>query len=69
MFPILWRKRQRSPSCATGTFQPMRELDDTALTRARLFVDSRATTIAHIGELKDPIARGVISESDVMADF
>lgn len=53
-----------------GAYRPdMREADDTALLRARLFVDSRATTIGHIGELKDPIARGVISESDVQADF
>lgn len=47
----------------------MREVDDLALQRASIFVDSRATTIHHIGELKDPIARGVISESDIRADF
>ncbi len=53
-----------------GAYRPdMREVDDTALQRARLFVDARATTIHHIGELKDPIARGVISEGDVIADF
>ena len=47
----------------------MREADDTALRRARVFVDARATTIGHIGELMDPIARGVISAADVVADF
>lgn len=47
----------------------MREVDDTALQRASLFVDSRATTVDHIGELKDPIARGVISAADIRADF
>ena len=53
-----------------GAYRPdMREADDTALTRARIFVDSRETTIGHIGELKDPIARGVISEADVVADY
>ncbi|MFN3936045.1 MAG: ornithine cyclodeaminase family protein [Gemmobacter sp.] len=53
-----------------GAYRPdMREVDDAALTRARLFVDSRATTIHHIGELKDPIARGVIGEDDVIADY
>ena len=53
-----------------GAYRPdMREVDDAALQRAQLFVDSRATTIHHIGELKDPIARGVISESDILADF
>ena len=53
-----------------GAYLPtMREVDDTALRRATLFVDSRATTLAHIGELQDPIARGVISAADVRADF
>lgn len=53
-----------------GAYRPdMREADDEALRRARLFVDARATTIDHIGEIKDPIARGVISESDILADY
>jgi len=53
-----------------GAYRPdMREVDDEALRRAAIFVDSRATTIAHIGELKDPIARGVITAADVRADF
>jgi len=53
-----------------GAFRPdMREVDDAALRRARIFVDARATTIHHIGELKDPLARGVITEADVLGDF
>lgn len=53
-----------------GAYTPaMREVDDEAMARARLFVDSRATTLRHIGELMDPIASGAISESDVIADF
>lgn len=53
-----------------GAFRPdMREVDDTALRRARLFVDSRATTLGHIGEMKIPLATGVISEDDIVADF
>ncbi len=53
-----------------GAYRPdMREVDDTALRRAEIFVDSRATTIGHIGELKDPIARRVIAPEDVRADF
>ena len=53
-----------------GAFRAdMREVDDEALRRARIFVDSRETTIGHIGELKDPIARGVISAGDVVADY
>jgi ornithine cyclodeaminase/alanine dehydrogenase-like protein (mu-crystallin family) len=47
----------------------MREADDAVLTRARIFVDSFDTTLDHIGELKDPLERGVISRSDVLGDL
>ena len=53
-----------------GAYRPdMREVDDDALRHATIFVDSRATTIHHIGEIKDPIARGIIAEADIIADF
>ncbi|MFZ1468905.1 MAG: ornithine cyclodeaminase [Paracoccaceae bacterium] len=53
-----------------GAYRPdMREVDDTAISRARLFVDSRATTLHHIGELMAPLKSGAITESDVIADF
>lgn len=53
-----------------GAYRPdMREVDDTAITRARLFVDSRKTTLGHIGEIQDPIDRGIISPDHIVADF
>lgn len=53
-----------------GAYRPdMREMDDTAMSRARIFVDSRDTTIHHIGELMKPIASGAITEASVIADF
>ena len=53
-----------------GAYRPdMREADDAALRRATLFVDSRETTLDHIGELKDPLARGAIARGDVVADY
>ncbi len=53
-----------------GAYRPdMREVDDAALKRARLFVDSRDTTVGHIGEIRDPLERGVISEADIVADY
>lgn len=53
-----------------GAYRPdMREVDDEALRRGRIFVDSRETTIGHIGELKIPISQGVIDEADVVADY
>ena len=53
-----------------GAYKPgMREVDDTAMARARLFVDNRATTIHHIGELIEPLKSGAITESHIVADF
>ena len=53
-----------------GAYRPdMREVDDAALQKARLFVDSRATTIHHIGELMIPLAAGAITESHISADY
>lgn len=53
-----------------GAYRPdMREVDDDALRRAAIFVDARATTLHHIGEIKDPIARGIITAADIIADF
>lgn len=53
-----------------GAYKPgMREVDDHAMRRARLFVDSRATTIHHIGEIMDPLASGAITEGDILADY
>ena len=53
-----------------GAYRPdMREVDDAALQKSRIFVDNRHTTMAHIGELKIPLEAGVINENDVLADY
>ena len=53
-----------------GAYRPdMREADDDALRRSRVFVDSRATTLGHIGELKIPLEEGVFLESDIVGDY
>lgn len=53
-----------------GAYRPdMREVDDTALTRSRVFVDSLDTTVGHIGELKIPIATGAFNPDDIVADY
>ncbi|MFT4717033.1 MAG: ornithine cyclodeaminase/alanine dehydrogenase-like protein (mu-crystallin family) [Paracoccaceae bacterium] len=53
-----------------GAYIPsMREADDTAMQRSRIFVDSFDTTLAHIGELIDPLASGAIRRTDVLADY
>ncbi|WP_422031958.1 ornithine cyclodeaminase family protein [Roseovarius sp.] len=53
-----------------GAYRPdMREVDDTALKRARIFVDSYDTTVGHIGEIKIPLEAGVIARDDLVADY
>ncbi len=53
-----------------GAYTPaMREADNAVFQRARVFVDARATTLHHIGELMAPLAEGAITEADVVADF
>jgi ornithine cyclodeaminase len=53
-----------------GAYRPdMREVDDAAMARARLFVDARATTVHHIGELIAPLKSGAITEASIIADY
>lgn len=53
-----------------GAFKAdMREADDALMAKSALFVDSRATTLGHIGELMLPIASGAITEADVLGDL
>ncbi len=53
-----------------GAYRPdMREVDNAALNRSRVVVDSRATTVGHIGELKIPIASGAFKEADIQGEF
>lgn len=53
-----------------GAYRPdMREVDDAALQRARVFVDSFETTLAHIGEIRIPLESGAITRADIIADY
>ncbi len=47
----------------------MREADDEAVARSRLFVDSRWFTVGVSGDIDQPIAAGVITEDDIQADL
>ncbi len=53
-----------------GGFTPrMREADDEAIRRARVFVDTRAGALKEAGDIVDPLKRGVLKEVDVQADL
>ncbi len=52
-----------------GSFTPnMREVDDEAIRRSKIFVDTPAALIES-GELKIPLQNGVIEESDICASL
>jgi ornithine cyclodeaminase/alanine dehydrogenase-like protein (mu-crystallin family) len=53
-----------------GGFTPsMREADDESIARARVFVDTRAGATKEAGDIVQPLASGVLTASDVIADL
>ena len=52
-----------------GAFtKTMREADDEVFRRAKIYVDSRASTVGEIGEITIPLESGVFAEDDIIAD-
>ena len=53
-----------------GGFTPaMREADDDAISRARVFVDTRAGATKEAGDIVKPLASGVLKEADIVAEL
>ena len=53
-----------------GAYTPkMRESDDEAVRRARVYVDTRAGALKEGGDIVQPLANGTIAETDVIADL
>lgn len=53
-----------------GGFRPdMREADDTAITRARIFVDTRAGAMSEAGDIVQPLEAGLITPDDIVAEL
>ncbi|CAM4056297.1 ornithine cyclodeaminase family protein [Palleronia rufa] len=53
-----------------GAFRKdMREADDALMKRGAIYVDSKATTIDHIGELTIPLSEGTIARDDILGDL
>ena len=53
-----------------GAYTPqMRESDDKAVRRARVYVDTRAGALKEGGDIVQPLANGTIAETDVIADL
>jgi ornithine cyclodeaminase len=55
---------------AVGAYQPhTRELDDAAVARARIVVETREAALAEAGDLLIPLATGVMGPSAIVADL
>ncbi|MEP9374315.1 ornithine cyclodeaminase family protein [Mesorhizobium sp. KR1-2] len=53
-----------------GAFTPeMRESDDEAIRRARVYVDTRAGATKEAGDIVQPLASGVLKSEDIVADL
>lgn len=53
-----------------GAYTPqMRESDDNAVRRARVYVDTRAGALQEGGDIVQPLANGAIGEKDVIGDL
>ena len=53
-----------------GGFKPtMREADDAAVRRAKVYVDSLHGALSEAGDIMAPLKDGVISESDIVGDL
>ena len=53
-----------------GAYTPaMREADDEAVRRARIFVDTRAGALKEAGDLVQPLEAGIIVEADIAGDL
>jgi ornithine cyclodeaminase len=53
-----------------GAFTPqMREVDDEAIARCALYVDTRAGALAESGEIIGALERGVIAQGAILAEF
>ena len=64
-----WLKPGTHLDCV-GAFKPgMRETDDEAVRRARIFVDTRAGAFAEAGDILQPLQAGVIGKDAVLGEL
>ncbi len=64
-----WLKPGAHLDLVGGYTPAMREADDAAVRRARVFVDTRWFTLKDAGDICQPLRDGVIAEADVLGDL
>jgi alanine dehydrogenase len=64
-----WLRRGTHVDLVGGFTPKMREADDQAVRRARLYVDTRAGAGKEAGDIVVPLRRGVIAQADIRGDL
>jgi ornithine cyclodeaminase len=64
-----WLKPGQHLDLVGGYREDMREADDAAVSRSRIFVDARFTAAAHAGDICQPLAAGLIADADITDTF
>lgn len=64
-----WLKPGAHVDLVGGYTPKMREADDAAVGRARVFVDTREGALHEAGDITQPIERGVIGADDIVGDL
>jgi alanine dehydrogenase len=64
-----WLRPGQHVDLVGGYLQHMREADDEAVSRARVFVDARFTAADHAGDICQPLASGIITDADITDTF
>ena len=64
-----WLKKGAHVDLVGGFTPMMREADDRAVKRARVYVDTRAGAMKEAGDIVQPLKRGVIEQKDIRGDL
>lgn len=64
-----WLKPGTHLDLVGGYTPAMRECDDAAVSRARIYLDTRAGAMQEAGDIVDPLRRGVIGAAAVIGDL
>jgi ornithine cyclodeaminase len=64
-----WLKKGAHLDLVGGFTREMREADDRAVKRARIYVDTRAGAPVEAGDIAQPLERGVIEDGDIRGDL
>jgi alanine dehydrogenase len=64
-----WLKKGAHLDLVGGFTPEMREADDRAVKRARVYVDTRAGACSEAGDIVQPLRSGLIDETDIRGDL